>query len=63
MLKYAPNIFSTGAEQWLGLENIHQITQRKNYTLRIKLTDVAGVKGAAYYNHFRLGDKVHHTHI
>jgi hypothetical protein len=47
-----------GAEYWLGLDNIYHLTNTKNYSLRVKLTDADGEKGVGMWNNFRLRNQV-----
>jgi hypothetical protein len=46
---------------WLGLENFSQMTKRKNYHLRIKLTDDDGIEGVGYWESIHIGDEVSFT--
>lgn len=44
-------------EYWLGLDNMHYLTSRKEYYLRIDMEDFSGNKRYALYNSFRVADK------
>lgn len=41
-------------EHWLGNEFVSQVTNRKRYVLRIRLTDWEGNEAQALYEHFYL---------
>jgi hypothetical protein len=54
-----------GREHWLGLDNIYELTQRKTYQLRIRLTSATDTpapdnieQGQAVYATFKLLDNV-----
>ncbi|XP_071948537.1 fibrinogen C domain-containing protein 1-like [Antedon mediterranea] len=40
----------TGAEHWLGLENLHNIIQQERYRLRVELMNWAGTHAYAFYD-------------
>ncbi|KAG7514461.1 hypothetical protein JOB18_034240 [Solea senegalensis] len=40
---------------WLGLENIHVLTQRKSYELKVVMEDFEGNKTHVYYSTFSVG--------
>ena len=42
-------------EFWLGLDNIHRLTNSGNYTLRVDLEDFAGKTYYAEYDLFKVG--------
>ncbi|KAF7654759.1 hypothetical protein LDENG_00065380 [Lucifuga dentata] len=42
-------------EYWLGLENIHLLTLRKNYELRIEMEDSEGAKVYVQFSSFSVG--------
>ncbi|KAI4898804.1 hypothetical protein NFI96_029820, partial [Prochilodus magdalenae] len=44
-------------EYWLGLENIHQLTRRRRYELRVDLEDFEGNKVYAQYSTFSVGSE------
>jgi hypothetical protein len=44
-------------EHWLGLTNLNHMTQRKSYTLRIRLT-LGQAKGIGHWQIFKVGDEV-----
>jgi len=46
-------------EYWLGNDNIHQLTNQDDYTLRIEMTDFDGREHYAEYDHFRILDEAH----
>ena len=46
-----------GKEHWLGLNNIFDLTQKKDYRLRIKMRDFNRVDKTVYYDNFYLEDK------
>ncbi|TRY70175.1 hypothetical protein TCAL_12749, partial [Tigriopus californicus] len=48
-----------GMEFWLGLENMHLITNSKNYSLKITLEDTDGIVDHAIYTEFKISEKVH----
>ncbi len=48
----------TGGEFWLGLDNIYELTQVKNYTLRFTLETFEGVIKTEFYTGFKLLDNV-----
>jgi hypothetical protein len=54
-----------GREHWLGLDKIYELTQRKTYQLRIRLTSATNTpsspgveQGQAVYATFKLLDNV-----
>ncbi len=48
-----------GKEHWLGLNNIHDLTQSKDYQLRITMRNFDRQNRTAFYDHFYLNDRVH----
>jgi hypothetical protein len=46
-----------GEEHWIGLNNLNHMTQRKKYTLRVRLMFEED-KGIGYFDLFRVGDEV-----
>ena len=50
--------FSLEEEFWLGLENIYELTQVKNYTLRVTMETFEGIIKTAFYTDFKLLDNV-----
>ena len=53
--------FSLEEEFWLGLENIYELTQVKNYTLRVTMETFEGIIKTAFYTDFKLLDNVSKT--
>ncbi|KAM4641359.1 angiopoietin-related protein 1 isoform 1-T2 [Discoglossus pictus] len=51
---YKKGFGNIDAEYWLGLENIHQLTNQDNYKLLIELEDWSNKKVYAEYSSFRL---------
>ncbi len=52
-------VFITGEEYWMGLENIYKITNKRDYTLRIKMKNFQDPKIlTATYEEFRLTENV-----
>ena len=49
---------SLGDEFWLGLDNIYELTQVKNYTLRVTMETFDGIIKTAFYTDFKLLDNV-----
>ena len=47
-------ILATLGEHWIGNENIHILTNQKNYQLKIELTDWARQKVVAVYDYFMI---------
>ncbi|ELT90199.1 hypothetical protein CAPTEDRAFT_205656 [Capitella teleta] len=41
-------------EHWIGLENIHQLTKNKDYTLRVEVQDWQNKWRVAEYDNFRI---------
>ena len=56
-------VFATGDEFWLGLDNIYELTQMKNYTLRITMERFDGVIRTAFYTNFKLLDNVSSLYV
>ncbi|KAK2820670.1 hypothetical protein Q5P01_023629 [Channa striata] len=52
---YRAGFGSAAGEYWLGLENMHLITQAKNYELRVDMEDFEGQKVYAQYSSFSVG--------
>ncbi|XP_078576495.1 uncharacterized protein LOC144862100 [Branchiostoma floridae x Branchiostoma japonicum] len=52
--EYKLGFGNKNGEYWLGNDNIHFLTMRKNYTLRIVLEDWSGARSFAEYSTFRL---------
>ncbi len=49
-----------GREHWLGLRNIYLESQRSTQVLRVRLVDLQGRVGYAFYQGFVLEDNVRH---
>jgi len=47
--------FSANGESWLGLDNLHRLTNQQDYKLKIIMTDFDGKKYVAVYDHFKVG--------
>merc|ERR1719391_1537642 len=47
--------FSANGESWLGLENLHRLTNQQDYKLKIIMTDFDGKKYHAVYDRFKVG--------
>ncbi len=45
----------------MGLDNIYELTQVKNYTLRVTLENFEGVIKTQFYTNFKLLDNVSNT--
>ena len=41
-------------ELWLGLENVYNLTSKRDYSLRVTLTDFDGQTYFAVYNRFQV---------
>ncbi|XP_075194970.1 angiopoietin-related protein 7-like [Anomaloglossus baeobatrachus] len=50
-------------EYWLGNENIHTITSKENYTLRIEMEDWDGERRNANYREFSIDDEANHYQL
>ena len=50
--------FFPGDEFWLGLDNIYELTQVKNYTLRVTMETFDGIIKTAFYTDFKILDNV-----
>nr|XP_046187988.1 microfibril-associated glycoprotein 4-like [Oncorhynchus gorbuscha] len=50
--QYRSGFGQASGEYWLGLENIHLLTQRKKYELRVDLEDFEGAKVHVQYSSF-----------
>ncbi|XP_067427058.1 microfibril-associated glycoprotein 4-like [Thunnus thynnus] len=53
--QYRTGFGQASGEYWLGLENIHLLTQRKSYELRIEMEDFEGAKAYVHYSSFSVG--------
>ncbi|CAK6971148.1 microfibril-associated glycoprotein 4-like [Scomber scombrus] len=53
--QYKTGFGQASGEYWLGLENIHLLTQRKSYELRIEMEDFEGAKAYVHYSSFSVG--------
>ncbi len=51
-------VWSIGEEHWLGLNNMFDLLQRKDYQLRIKMRTYDRVDKTALYDNFYLIDRV-----
>ena len=54
---------STAGEGWLGLEQLHQITRKKLYRLKITLTSRNWTEYVAYYDWVKVGNSCLATSI
>nr|KAF6427119.1 angiopoietin 2 [Rousettus aegyptiacus] len=52
--EYKVGFGNPSGEYWLGNEFVSQVTSRKRYMLRIRLTDWAGNEAHSLYEHFSL---------
>ena len=52
------SIYVIGEEHWLGLKHIFDLTQKKNYRLRIKMKTFSREEKTAFYDNFYLEDNV-----
>uniref|UniRef100_A0A8B9HSN9 Fibrinogen C-terminal domain-containing protein n=1 Tax=Astyanax mexicanus TaxID=7994 RepID=A0A8B9HSN9_ASTMX len=50
--KYKKGFGNKHGEYWLGLENLYQLTHKRNYQLRVDLEDFDGMKAYALYSSF-----------
>ncbi len=57
-LEASKKLFLQGQEQWLGLNNIYDLTDKKRYQLRIKMTNFHRVEKTVFYDDFHLEDRV-----
>nr|XP_054767042.1 fibrinogen C domain-containing protein 1-like [Lytechinus pictus] len=48
---------SISSEHWLGNDMIHQLSNQRNYELRVDLEDFEGITGYANYGLFRIEDE------
>ncbi|XP_058508564.1 microfibril-associated glycoprotein 4-like [Solea solea] len=55
--QYRTGFGQASGEYWLGLENIHVLTQRKSYELKIDMEDFEGHKAHVYYSNFSVGSE------
>ena len=46
-----------GSEFWLGNENIHYITNQKDYELRVETKRYDGSSHVSHYNYFRVAEE------
>ncbi|KAM4623533.1 microfibril-associated glycoprotein 4-like [Polymixia lowei] len=53
--QYKSGFGSAAGEYWLGLENMHLLSQSKSYELRVDLEDFEGQKVFAHYSSFSVG--------
>ncbi|XP_062264760.1 microfibril-associated glycoprotein 4-like [Platichthys flesus] len=53
--QYRNGFGQASGEYWLGLENIHLLTQSKSYELRIEMVDFEGAKAFVQYSSFTVG--------
>ena len=51
-------ILCEGKEHWLGLNNIHDLTQSKKYQLRVTMRNFDQQERVAFYDTFYLKDRV-----
>ena len=54
---YKQGFGNLGGEFWLGLDNIHRLTNQTNNTLRVELEDFDGNTAYAEYNTFAVADE------
>ncbi|XP_063043553.1 microfibril-associated glycoprotein 4-like [Engraulis encrasicolus] len=53
--EYKEGFGNPSGEYWLGLENLHILTSKKNYELRVDMEDSHGNRAAAQYSSFSVG--------
>ncbi|XP_071773005.1 microfibril-associated glycoprotein 4-like [Centroberyx gerrardi] len=53
--QYRTGFGQASGEYWLGLENIHLLTQRKSYVLKVEMEDFEGAKAYVQYSSFSVG--------
>ncbi|XP_029996620.1 microfibril-associated glycoprotein 4-like [Sphaeramia orbicularis] len=53
--QYKTGFGQASGEYWLGLENIHLLTLRKSYEMRIDMEDFEGAKAYVQYSTFSVG--------
>ncbi|XP_019949948.1 microfibril-associated glycoprotein 4-like isoform X2 [Paralichthys olivaceus] len=53
--QYKTGFGLASGEYWLGLENIHLLTLRKSYEMRIDMEDFEGAKAYVHYSSFMVG--------
>ncbi|KAL7851921.1 hypothetical protein SRHO_G00177060 [Serrasalmus rhombeus] len=55
---YKNGFGNKNGEYWLGLENLYQLTSKRNYELRVDLEDFEGVTAYAQYSTFSVDSEV-----
>ncbi|XP_056256433.1 microfibril-associated glycoprotein 4-like [Seriola aureovittata] len=55
---YRTGFGQASGEYWLGLENIHLLTLRKSYQLRVDMEDFEGGKTFVHYSTFSVGPEL-----
>lgn len=45
------------AEHWLGNEYVYQLTNQRQYALRVELTDWDGLQAFSLYDRFQIGSE------
>ncbi|KAM4598268.1 microfibril-associated glycoprotein 4-like [Polymixia lowei] len=53
--QYRTGFGQASGEYWLGLENIHLLTSRKSYELKVEMEDFEGIKAYVEYSSFSVG--------
>ncbi|XP_076000469.1 microfibril-associated glycoprotein 4-like [Genypterus blacodes] len=53
--QYRTGFGQASGEYWLGLENIHALTQQKTYEMRVEMEDFEGAKVYAHFTTFSVG--------
>merc|ERR1739838_858281 len=54
---YKAGFGAASGEYWLGLENMHLLTEHKKYELKVDMEDFAGIKDSVYYSTFSVGSE------
>merc|ERR1712024_233160 len=54
---YKAGFGKASGEYWLGLENMHLLTNKKKYELRVDMEDFAGKKKTELYSTFAVGSE------
>ncbi|KAL1281580.1 hypothetical protein QQF64_000383 [Cirrhinus molitorella] len=55
--QYKRGFGNVEGEYWLGLENMHQLTRKNKYMLRVDLEDFEGNEVFALYSSFSVGSE------
>uniref|UniRef100_A0A1A8ARK9 Angiopoietin 1 n=1 Tax=Nothobranchius furzeri TaxID=105023 RepID=A0A1A8ARK9_NOTFU len=55
--EYKTGFGNAFAEHWLGNDYVHQLTSRRQYSLRVELTDWDGHRAFSLYDRFQIGSE------